>query len=306
MVSLGYVIVTRGAIFHVEFWLWCFFGLLYQCTGFIHNSLLDYPYDKVNPYKQHFPLVSGLIKYETAQEVQRCLIVVTAVYLAWLSRGQVAVLILFAMASLLGCLYNVFNKKRPVFASFSFLVSYFLLTLLSFVSHLNRVSWVMGLVAGYCALNGFIQVAVLGAVKDIEADTERNILGDLGCKVVEGRLIFGSRVWAYAVSVKATEGAALLGLIISAKTTVFPLLLSTTFFVLSAVFYAMHFSKDFNHNRILKFHPLHDACVYVSLLLALEAIIGVTTIIVITLFSLIWLFVWMRIGFGEWRLGPKI
>jgi len=304
MAAIGYLIA--GGANDIEFWLWCFFGLFYQCTGFMHNNLVDCPYDRVNPYKKHFPLVSGLIKYQTAQEVQRCLIVATAVYLAWLSKGQATVMILFAIASLLGCLYNIFNKKRPTFSSFSFLASCFLFTLLSFMSKSNRLSWVMGLVAGYCALNGFIQVAVLGAVKDIEADAERNVLADLGCRVVEERLIFGFRVWTYVVSAKALEGVVLLGLIISAKPTVFPLFLSTMLFALSAVFYAMHFSKDFNHDRILRLHSLHDACVYVSLLLALEATIGVTAIAVITLFSLVWLFVWMRIGFGEWVLGPKI
>jgi len=152
---------------------WVLFGLLWHYVGFLQNNLFDLRYDRLDPEKQHFPLVRGAIDPRTAwivDDVGLLLLAVAGALLSGLSPGSIVFL---AVGIIAGTLYNAFSK-RTLLKPIPIALCFASLPLIPYLS-LRPLDRVAQLLFAFVFATIFYQIAYSGELKDIKRG-ERNIL----------------------------------------------------------------------------------------------------------------------------------
>jgi len=302
---VGGHLVAGGTILSANFLLWFICGIFYHLCGFIHNNILDVPFDAEDPQKKHFPLVSGAISLRKADEVDRYLMILFCFFAAYLTRLQPIPTFLLILAITSGLLYDNFAKITPI-AVLGVATGWGILPLISYFSTTVQVSPVILFLVAYSWVQVFIQISVLGSLKDLEAPRENNLLRKLGCRVEGDHLTFSSKARNYAVYTKVFHCCLLYLVLGVSQSSQLAWILSTILCAASWMAYLSTMKPDWQRDKVLGRIVLNEAFCFLAVMPAVQGVIGWEAVAVLLIYPPIWVFTWMRLQWRGWRLGPKV
>ncbi|MEM2941392.1 MAG: UbiA family prenyltransferase [Thermoproteota archaeon] len=287
---------------------WLLFGLLWHYVGFLQNNILDYEYDRRDPEKQHFPLVSGRIKLVDAVVVESVGLIVLAVS-GLLLGGRNTYSTTFLIAGIVsGTLYNLTSKKTllkpiPIAICFASLpaISY------TSVRPPDTTMWLLFFAVFTTIL---YQIGFSGELKDIRQG-ERNILLRLGSL---------KNVAVYAIALKSTNIATILtlGYATSEGTETLTRLSALTIALLASILLiditvkqlkdyekAVDMTEEWrDRDKALKNMSYVEILTYITLIISLTPVLGTTSPLYILL-PIAWFAAMNRIIFGTTSY-PKV
>jgi len=302
---VGGYLIAGGTVLSISFLLWFLCGVFYHVCGFMHNNITDLPYDSVDPRKKHFPLVSGAVNFRKADEVDRYLMVIFCFFVAYLTRLQPLPIFFIVIAISGGLLYDYFNKVTP-FAILGISTAWGILPLISYYSTTSNFSQVIMWITIYSWFQVFVQILVLGFIKDIEAPRENNLMRKLGCRVENGQFICSRTAGSCATTLKAFHMILLMDVLVVANSSPFAWLLSFLFYVISWVPYMKLMNLKWEREKVLGRCVLNEAFCFLASIAAMQGVIGWEATLFMLVYPPIWVFGWMRLQWGQWRLGPKV
>jgi len=306
---IGGYLLGGGTIFSIPFLLWFICGVFYHICGFIHNNIADYPYDSVDPGKKHFPLVTGAINFRKADEVDRYLMIIFCFYALYLTGLKPIPTFILFLAISGGLFYDCFSKRTPL-AVPGVSTAWGILPLISYYSTTSNFSPVIMWVTLYSWVQVFVQISVLGFIKDIEAPRENNLMRKLGCRVwlsIEGdKFICSVQAFLYATLLKGFHMFLLIPILLSSNSSRLAWLLSMLFFMVSYFPYKKLMSPKWERDNVLGRCVLNEAFAFFAVMPAIQGVIGWEAVILLLVYPPIWVFTWMRLQWGSWRLGPKV
>jgi len=302
---VGGYLIAGGTVLSVDFLLWFICGVFYHVCGFMHNNITDLPYDSVDPRKKHFPLVSGAINFRKADEVDRYLMILFCFFALYLTKLQPIPTFFLVLAISSGLLYDYFNKVTPL-AVLGVTVAWGILPTISYYSTTSSFSLVLIYVTIYSLVQVFIQISVLGFIKDIEAPRENNLMRKLGCRVNRDRLRCSSTASAYANGLKWFHMALLILVLLVSASSPLAWFLSVLFYLISWLPYKNLMSSKWQRDKVLGRCVLNEAFCFLASIAAIQGVVGWETTLFMLLYPPLWVFVWMRLQWGTWRVGPKV
>jgi len=312
---VGGYLIAGGTVLSISFLLWFLCGVFYHVCGFIHNNITDLPYDKTDPRKTHFPLVTGAINFRKADEINRFLMIVFCFYTLSLTRLQVVPTLLLLVAIGSGLIYDYYSKVTPI-AIIGVSTAWGILPLISYYSTTSSFSLVIIYLTIYSWVQVFIQISVLGFIKDIEAPRENNLMRKLGCRITTGspglswylvsRLRCSSTAKAYANGLKYFHMALLVLVLLISSSSALAWGLSLLLYLISWIPYKRLMSPIWQRDKVLGRCVLNEAFCFLASIAAIQGVIGWEATLFMLIYPPIWVFVWMRLQWGTWRVGPKV
>jgi len=302
---VGGYLIAGGTVLSIPFLLWFVCGVFYHVCGFVHNNIADLPYDSADPRKKHFPLVSGVINFRKADEIDRFLMILFCFYALYLTRLQPVPTFFLILAISGGLLYDYFNKVTPL-AVLGVSTAWGILPIISYYSTTSSFSPVIMWVTIYSWVQVFVQISVLGFIKDIEAPRENNLMRKLGCRVEGDRFIYSSMAFSYAVIMKGFHMFLLIPIWLTSNSSELACLLSLLFFLTSCAPYWKLMSPKWERDKVLGRCVLNEAFAFFAVMPAIQGVIGRGPVFLMLVYPPIWVFVWMRLQWKGWRLGPKV
>jgi 4-hydroxybenzoate polyprenyltransferase len=300
---LGYIAAGGRELINII--LLFIFGLLWHYVGFLDNNCCDYEYDKKDPNKKHFPLVTGEIKLLHAQLVVFFLLIILFTLGIYISNNNPLSIWILSMGILSGLIYNRFNKITylkvlPISICFSFL-PLFSYTLIS-------IDFIGFLIFLFVFTQILFQIGFSGELKEIEALKERNILRALGARVewhwkTKNKYLFTSKkYYIYSISLK------LVNLLIGAILTYFigNYYIFILFSILTLISTILLIKEgEWNRDKKLKEMSLVEILTYFTFVSCVWNRIGFYYGIFFIVFPIIWFYL-----FNKWFWGtvtyPKV
>lgn len=302
---VGGYLIAGGTVRSIPFFLWFLCGVFYHVCGFIHNNIADVPYDLMDPRKKHFPLVTGVINFRKADEINRYLMIIFCFFAAYLTKLQPLPTFFLILAISGGFLYDYFGKVTPL-AVLGVSFAWGILPAISYYSTTSSFSPVLLWITVYSWFQVFVQISVLGFIKDIEAPRENNLMRKLGCKVEGDQFVCSQIAGSYAFGVKSFHMVLLLLVLVVSNSSMLAWVLSFLFYFVSWVPYKKLMNLKWERGKVLGRCVLNEAFCFLASIAAIQGVIGWTSTIFMLVYPPIWVFVWMRLQWGEWRLGPKV
>jgi 4-hydroxybenzoate polyprenyltransferase len=276
--------------------------------GFIHNDIVDYPYDSLDPAKQHFPLISKAIDFRKADEINRAAMILFCFYAAYLTKLQPIPTFLFIIAIISGLLYDYYSKVTSI-TIFGVSTAWGILPLISYYSTTSVFSPVIFALTLYSWVQVYVQIAVLGFIKDMQAPRQNNLMRKLGCRLEGNELICSKRAHAFAITLKTFHSVLLFPVLILAGLTspsAPAAWLSLILLGLSYKPYLGLLNRKWERDKVLGRCVLNEALCFLASIAAIQGVIGWETTLFMLVYPPIWVFVWMRLQWGTWRVGPKV
>jgi 4-hydroxybenzoate polyprenyltransferase len=190
-----------GGIFDVRVLMFLVFGWLYHNAGYGHNSAEDFiqGYDRDDPNKAHHPLQRGVIAPSTARSVTITMVVIGLIFGAVISRFDPWALAVLFIMTIMGFLYNLFNKRtrlkfvpialaHALLFPFSFLGAGGGITLSGLDVAMEGTGGIALVTTLLIIVQILYQILIEGDLKDIEM-SEASMLRSMGVKVINGRLV---------------------------------------------------------------------------------------------------------------------
>jgi len=302
---VGGYLIGGGKVLSIPFLLWFVCGVFYHICGFIHNNIADLPYDSVDPRKKHFPLVSGVINFRKADEIDKFLMILFCFYALYLTRLQPIPTFFLFLAIIGGLLYDYFSKVTPL-AVPGVSTAWGILPIISYSSTTSSFSPVIIWVTIYSWIQVFVQISVLGFIKDMEAPRENNLMRKLGCRVEGDKFVCSVWAFSYAAILKTFHYLLLIMVLAVSNSSPLAWFLSFLLYWVSWVPYKRLMSPKWQRDKVLGRCVLNEAFAFFAVMPAIQDVIGWGSVLLMLVYPPIWVFVWMRLQWGEWRLGPKV
>ena len=205
-----------GTIWDIKVLLLMIFGWLYHNAGYGHNSAEDYiqGYDTEDPNKAHHPLQRGAIDPRTARYACIVMVVLTFVYGLFISGWDLTAMVLLAIITIAGALYNFAGKRMkgkfiPIAAAHSLLLpfaffgsggSFAILAEYPYFRETTGAVMIIG--TSYLVLQIIYQIMIEGDLKDIDMD-EASFLRSLGARIDGGIFRASTLARGFSYMIKA-------------------------------------------------------------------------------------------------------
>ena len=289
-------VVGGGELYSIRFLLVIVAAIAFHWLGFGHNSLMDYTagYDKEDPHKEHFPLVAGRIKLETAHNVVHTLMILGSLYVViityFYATNPVLALMSFVMTLTFGHAYNDGMGKTTSlkFIPLSLYAIAFGSWAYFFVS--LEITKLYVLIILYVFLVAVYEIAYEGELKEILFTKEANLLRASGVRVIGNRIYISNTAKVLSYSLCALKLLVML-LVLNEITSFEPSTISIitivgTLFFQAFSIYSAHkitISRVYDHDEDLENCAKTEIGAIFSLVIALTPICGVVGIIMIAL-----------------------
>jgi len=284
--------------------VWILAGWLFHATGFAHNNLADYKWDKEDKSKQHHPMITGEVSVEVAYGLVYIFFFISTALITALTVHSKIAFALFIITVFAGIGYNYLSKITlisPILISicFGFLpgVSYF--------AYSDNVNTGILLVLGYAFFQILFQISVEGYIKDIEHDPV-NLYRKFGCKVengeYKGTLI--SKLYGYAIKMPMVIFGSWIGLYY--HTSIYAIVIAILIFlcVLCCVDYLV-MNKKWKRDNILRACAITEILTYFGLVFVGEGVWGWEGVLFLVGFPIAWFIIWNKIYWNTW-IRPQV
>lgn len=277
------------------------FALLFHGVGFALNNIADYDYDVQDPYKKHFPLITGKINYRNATMSDTIGLIIVAVYGMVLSHGVVSV-VLLSLAIIFGIVYN-FRNKTSKYAQIYISLSFSLL--IPYVMFGRDDTIVMILYTVFAFFTMMYQIGVSGYIKDVEVP-QYNMMSAMGMKLIGGQIMFSQKNRTYAAILRIIviiSGAVVIYFGKNAIVYLIP-------FAMVQILTVIHGNKlvttqRWIRNVMLKRMSMVEILNYMSIAVGLGAYYGPWWVIFLIVFPMVWFVSFNRIFYGT-SMFPRV
>lgn len=301
------IALINNSLYHLDVLFFALWALIFHATGFTHNNVCDYKYDKVDPGKQHFPWIHDPKAYEKMKWVVYIGTLIGLYFGLWLSNGEFWSMAFLIIAIGAGYAYNYVCKKT--IWSFVFItISFTSLPLFAFFSTGIPFGGVWIWVSIYAALLMTFQIAVEGELKDFLCD-EANLLRSLGMRLDGITLCQSFRSMAFIWGLKVT-GVAVSSIIIALNSSemmdlaIISLAAPVALLIL-VVTYNMTKTQTWNRAKALREMATIEILTYWLLIISLAKLMNLDMIIAFLLFPVIWFITWNKIMWGT-LVAPQV
>jgi len=279
-----------GTIWDIKVLLFLIFGWLYHNAGYGHNSAEDYiqGYDREDPNKSHHPLQRGTIDPQKARYVCIVLVVATFLYGLFISGLDPAAMVLLAIITFSGALYNILGKRMkgkfiPIALAHSLLLPFAFFgsgggveMLRGYPYFEETVSLAVLLGSAYLLLQIVYQIMIEGDLKDMEMD-EASFLRTLGAKLEDGFFRASPMARVFSLALKSLSIAGLSWLIFIGRGGIVPYALlcvfSATMLMLDD---GLMRARKLDHSGTLRSMALMEVLSTFALVIAVAPFIGGT------------------------------
>lgn len=163
------------------------FSFLIHSSTFGHNVVSDYHIDQKDPNKQHHPLITGEVSYDTAVKVWGAflfLVELIAIVLAFFTGGNTLFAIVSGMLFLMaGHWYNDFEfSSRCIWAFIPISICFTAMSFFGYFLSANSLSMIMIFLGLYWFFRIWFQISYSGRLKEMETD-EENELKKMGAEL---------------------------------------------------------------------------------------------------------------------------
>lgn len=285
--------------------LFMFWAFLFHAWGFAHNNYLDLPFDRRDPSKKHFPLVTGEITERQAFWFVLLSGVGAAGLGLLLSNLSVMAIAFLVGAMGYGILYNHSSKFMPRASPIWITVSFVSIPMFSYFSVSYDWSIPFTLTVKYTIVLMIYQIAVEGYLKDITVP-HKNLLLSLGTRL-RGRYIehslksrmFMSKIAFFKVII---VGFFLFNLSYSFAQMGFVLITLTI-----VVWLSYRLSRDmfYDNKRIVRLCSLTEIFTYFLLVFCLSPVIDVKAVVFLIVYPVLWFVAFNRATWGT-VVRPKV
>jgi 1,4-dihydroxy-2-naphthoate octaprenyltransferase len=277
-----------GTVLDIKVLLFLLFGWLYHNSGYGHNSVEDFiqGYDTDDPNKSHHPLQRGAMDPQKARYVCIVLIVATFLYGIFISGLDPAAMVILAVITLAGAVYNIFGKRMkgkfiPIALAHSLLLpfSYFgaggeLSFISGYTYFAEPLHLIVVLSVSYMVAQIIYQIMIEGDLKDIDMD-EASLLRTLGARVEKGTFKASLTARGFSLLIKSISISLLFWIIFTARGDALTYLLLIVFSVLMILQDdRMMMERPWVHSVTLRDMALMEVMSTFALLLAAAAVIG--------------------------------
>lgn len=302
-------VVAGYNVFYVM--LFAVFAFTFHFTGFSMNNLADYEHDKRDPYKQHFPLVSGKINYSNAMMVNVITIMASYAYGIMLVHTSLVPVMFVSIGFFTGVAYNFTNKRSkagPVLISFSFsmLIPFVMLS----GGHHNYI--ITGLYTAFAFMTMMYQISISGYIKDVETP-QYNMMQKMGMRLIGGQIMFSDANRTYAMGLRIVTFFMGMAIVLFARphfiteATMFGyvllyVMIQVVVFDLSS---RMLRNQRWMRDRFLKSMSMIEILNYFSIAILFGLLYGILWVLFLLIFPIVWYVLFNRIMFGT-RLFPRV
>ena len=318
-----YFTIAGGSLISIEFLLMLVAAIAMHYLGFGHNSLMDYTagYDKIDPYKTHFPLVKGEIKLKKAHNVIHSLMMLSALYIVYITlsfgKSPDKALAFFALALAFGHAYNDGLGKTSVLKFIPLSLYAVCAGCWAYFFVANTANTLFYLVTAYMLIVYIYQIGYEGELKDINSFAEDNLLRKIGVKV------FGIKV-ADKYFINSTAGL-VLSFTLTALKIIFLMCIGIPYLVDEAnpveiiavaltiimMFFIVKFSmlltfdREYNHDEDLRNMAVVEVFSAFAIVSVLIPYAGLIESLLIMLFSIAYFILFNRYLWGT-TIKPKV
>jgi 4-hydroxybenzoate polyprenyltransferase len=291
---IGYVL-THGTIWSPTALFWALYSIFWGFTGNIHNAVVDYNIDVKDPYKKHFPLVSGTISIKTARTLT------TSMLISLWSVGVIAcdfdpkwcLLLTFGIAA--GLSYNWSSKSfgtSALMAGLSFPVPFLLAA--------HDITNLVTLVYAFLVIQFMLQNGLSGGYKDLESDST-NMVKALGVKINNGIVSQTIACGLFSVGTRVLMLAILVA--VSMQVGFVPYMIIPFILLIILVLQQATLIKYVKREFMLLF-ALIEMMSYYMLLLTILSILNLTESVFLALFPITIYIAFNKISWGS-TITPK-
>mgnify|MGYP001626355588 CR=1 FL=1 len=308
------VVMISYLIYGRDLWtlfLLSVFALLFHAFGFMWNNIFDYKYDKIDKYKQHFPLISGEINIKHAIYIASIGTVLTYLFGTYITYHHLVSFIFMNMAILFGFLYNIYNKKM---SSSSLYISMSFASLIPMSMYLNDgVSTIVSTMMFFIAfLTMMYQISVSGNIKDMEVP-QANLMKKLGVRLFANNIVFSNKAIAYSTVLRIMVFELIISLfyILSMKITSVVILtamlsIPSLLFIITMIYHI----KMINHARwdrdaYLSYMSKIEIFNYLTFATIIIPVLSIYAYLFFVLFPILWFAIFNRIMWGTVSF-PKV
>jgi len=290
--------------------LFALFALIFHGAGFALNNLCDYKYDKGDPYKKDFPLVSGKINFDNAMMSDIILLMMSYAFGIFIVKYNIISTIFLSIAFSAGIAYNYLNKRSRsgpylISISFSFLIPYIMLD-----NYTNYPIIILYTLIAFFTM--MYQISVSGFIKDIETP-QYNMMSKMGMKLIGGQIVFSKKIIYYAASLRYV--VFVLGMLLFIFITynmhfMYIQIVYIGIYVLLQGIVAVLSSKmvrnqRWMHNIYLKKMSMIEMFNYLSLVFIFIPLYGIFYAIFLIIFPVVWFIIFNKIIFNT-TIYPQV
>lgn len=279
--------------------LWLFvLTFLLQTSTLMHNAVMDYPWDKKDPSKQHHPLVAGRVDYDSAVQFAGWYLLLVSVLaiitcLIFPGGNKLLSLMFIFCASIFGHAYNDMGFSKfvmtwPTITGYAVSLAgfgYFLGTNEHF-----SISGIILPILFYGMFREIFQVSVSGRIKDMKTD-EGNELKLIGARLENG-FFYPGFSWIYAVCLTIGESLVGIYMFLNFCFSWYTLPIIIIFFCIGWILVCRAIKpREYKHEHEVVFLSLNEVVWIFLLSIILSPLIGFATVAFMLIFALTWFFI---------------
>jgi len=303
-IIIGYILQGNVNLYYAIAIL--IYALLFHAFGFLWNNIFDLKYDKLDPAKKHFPLVSGEITLSQARTVAIVGTALTFVYGLFLFSNNIFSFVFFIFAIVFGFAYNITNKifeHAHIFIALSFsslVISPFL--------EFHSFNYVILAYFVFSFFTMMFQNQVSGNIKDLEVP-QKNLLKNLGCRLIDNDMHITKAVLLYALGLRFV--VLFSGIVFSILLYKdMPLVITLIVFEIVQVIvfkYTIDLLRPgkFDRDKRVQIMSLVEITNYYSLVVIVTIYAGLYVDLFLYLFPILYFIIMNKITWGT-VLGPKV
>ncbi len=297
-VVIGYLLATHTPS-PLYIFLISIYALLFHAFGFLWNNIFDYPYDKEDVYKQHFPLVSGAVNYTQAKKIAISGTIVSFIYGFYLFHNNLITILFLILSIFFGFMYNIFNKKymhSVIYISLSFMF----LSITPF-TNFHTINHTILIYALFGFLTMVFQNGISGFIKDMHVN-QINTLTYMGTYINNDELHVSSLTMFYAYVIRFS--IMLSGILLCTTSATLSMFGAIQTMIIVLTFKLLQEGK-YNRDHRLKLMSLIEVLNYYSLAIIMIDYTTVYWVAFLLLFPITYFVIMNKITWGT-MIHPKV
>ena len=290
-----------------------FIGMLYHIYGFVLNEYIDIEVDKKSAHLQKKPLVSGIIKKETALFITVGAIVIACILIIVFFPALFPIS-LFLLALVLGGVYDLFGKKIPG-CDFILGGGFFFLCLFGVSTVSTNFTLPSYIVCSVYFFHIVFNNAVEGGLKDVEHDYlagAKTLAIAMRVKVKKGRIGASNLFIAFAYGLEIIFLGFIIYLVLQPEiklsytnTPTLPIILVFLFLIFFITSYRFLHMRTMERGKLKRFFSVHEMISFFILLMALYPLLGLWITVILLLLPSVWYLIFNIILYGK-LLQPQV
>jgi 4-hydroxybenzoate polyprenyltransferase len=295
------------------------FSILLHYFIFGNNSLMDtcivpsprqLPYDMQDKMKKHHPLITGKIKLATAHKVIYTGIVFlsfAAILISFYGSGNTSLSLAFFLVFVVsGFAYNCGLSKVTVWKFFPISLCFTALCTYAYFLMSENINNLIILILIYIFLTEIFEVGIEGDQKEIETNTEVNLLKYLGTKTSHNKIFMSlsSKIVAWCIKISNLAVGLYITIYIGLR---YETMLLFALFALLVIYFAYKIihDKEWGRDVKLRYYSFEEISTIFLLLVIIIPYMGLLEAVTLMFFGVVYFIILNKINWGTFFI-PRV